>query len=364
MNPLNCLSNPAAIRMNIVLRALLPCLLLGSALTQAQAPQAPVELADVSSRAMISTVNVTGTVVSRQDANLAAELAGRLVWVAEVGERIVQGEPVAVVDDHLLQLDLRNDQAEIARLQTDLGWQQRQIERLTKLAVQNNTAKSELDELKSRREMLQQELRIAEIDRDRTRYDLQRTKVLAPFDGIIVERMTSGGEYTEPGTELLRLVNTNEVEVSANAPLRVARYSRAGESVVVSSGELSELTPIRSLIPVGDGRSHMMEVRISLGSSEWLIGEAVTVAIPNSVREEQLTVPRDALVLRDKFVYLFTVDAENVAHRITVAPGTGLGEDIAVSGALSAGDRVVIRGGERLRDGQSVRVLERGLALR
>ena len=51
-----------------------------------EAPEAPVELANVDSRAMISTVNVTGTVVSRQDANLAAELEGRLSWVAEVGE--------------------------------------------------------------------------------------------------------------------------------------------------------------------------------------------------------------------------------------------------------------------------------------
>jgi RND family efflux transporter MFP subunit len=350
--------------MNTAMKVLLSCLLLGSALTLAQAPEAPVELANVGLRAITSTVNVTGTVVSRQDANLAAELAGRLSWVAEVGEYIAEGEPVAVVDDHLLRLDLRNDEAQITRLQTDLGWQQRQIERLTKLAVQNNTAKSELDELKSRREMLQQELRIAEIERDRTRYDLQRTQVLAPFDGIIVERMSSTGEYTQPGTELLRLVNTDEVEVSATAPLRVARYSRAGEAVVVSSGEHSELTPIRSLIPVGDGRSHMMEVRISLASNEWLIGEAVTVEIPDSAREEQLTVPRDALVLRDKLVYLFTVDAEDVAHRIAVSPGTGMGENIAISGPLSAGDRVVIRGGERLRDGQSVRVINRAVALR
>lgn len=354
--------------MKTLLRFCIPCLMiglvLGSTLSQAQAPNPAVTVADVSARSIVSTVKVTGTVMSRQDANLSAELQGRLSWVAEVGDHIIAGEPVAVVDDHLLQLDLRNDEAEIARLQADMGWQERQIERLNKLAGQNNTAKSELDELKSRREMLMQELRIAEVNRDRALYNLERTHVLAPFDGIVAERMLEAGEYTEPGAELVRLVNTDAMEVSASAPLRVARHNHRGDEVLVSSDVTTQLTAIRSLVPIGDGRSHMMEVRISLSGSDWLIGEAVTVELPDSAREEQLTVPRDALVLRDRLVYLFTVDEAGVAHKITVAPGTGLGENIAVAGVLTAGDRVVIRGAERLRDGQTVKILSQTLAIR
>jgi RND family efflux transporter MFP subunit len=345
-------------------KVLLTSLMLLPLLARAQVPAPPVELADVNAREISSSVRVTGTVLSRQDADLASELEGRLSWVAEVGDHIARGEAVAVVDDHLLRLDLRNDEAEIARLQADLGWQARQIARLSKLAVQNNTAKSELDELTSRREMLEQELRIAEINRDRTLYDLERTRVMAPFDGIIAERMMDSGEYTGAGAELVRLVNTRQVEVSAQAPLRVARHNRPGEQVLVSSDVASQLTPIRSLIPVGDGRSHMMEVRVSLSGDNWLIGEAVTVELPDSAREEHLTVPRDALVLRDKRVFLFTVDSDGIAHQVTVSPGTGLGDKIAVSGALNAGDRVVVRGAERLRDGQAVRILDRGLASR
>jgi RND family efflux transporter MFP subunit len=350
--------------MKTLMHFIVPALVLGSALSQAQATNPAVTVADVSARSVVSTVKVTGTVMSRQDANLAAELQGRLSWVAELGDHINAGEPVAVVDDHLLQLDLRNDEAEIARLQADLGWQERQIARLNKLAVQNNTAKSELDELKSRREMLLQELRIAEVDRDRALYNLERTRVLAPFDGIVAERMLETGEYTEPGVELVRLVNTDAVEVSASAPLRIARHNHRGDEVLVSSDVTTQLTAIRSLVPIGDGRSHMMEVRISLSGNAWLIGEAVTVELPDSARREQLTVPRDALVLRDKLVYLFTVDEDGVAHKITVAPGTGLGENIAVAGRISAGDRVVTRGAERLRDGQTVKILSETLALR
>ncbi len=350
--------------MSNFIKPLAVTLLIYGAGTHAQAPAAPVELAKVSARAVVSTVKVTGTVIGRQDADLAAELAGRLSWVAEAGAFVATGEPVAVVDDHLLQLDLRNNEAVIARLKADLGWQERQIARLGKLAVQNNPAKSELDELESRREMLRQELRIAGIELARTRYDLQRTQVRAPFGGIIARRMLESGEYARPGDALVRLVNTRELEVSAMAPLRVARFNHSGQEVLVASDLTTRLTPIRSLIPVGDGRSHMMEVRISLSGEEWLIGEAVTVELPDSARREQMTVPRDALVLRDKHVYLFTVDAEGIARRVNVAPGTGLGEDIAVSGKLNPGDRVVIRGAEGLRDGQAVRVIHRGVASR
>ena len=67
--------------------------------------------------------------------------------MAEVGQQVPQGQPLAVIDDHLLKLQLRNDWAEIERLKADIAYNRRQIKRLEKLARQNNTARSELDEI-------------------------------------------------------------------------------------------------------------------------------------------------------------------------------------------------------------------------
>jgi RND family efflux transporter MFP subunit len=311
-----------------------------------------------------STVDVSGIVVSREDALISSELEGRLTWVADVGDRILAGDLLATLDGHLLELEQRDARADIARLQANLAWLERQSERLEKLALTNNTAQSELDEVQSRHAMLVQEIRIANIELERRNYDIARSRVVAPFDGVVVARELSTGEYAQVGQPLLRLVNTAAAEVSVTAPLHIARAVSEGDSVLVFNGDRSSVSPVRSLIPVGDTRSHMMELRVSLVRGDWMIGEPVSVALPDTPLGELITVTRDALVLRDRQTYVFTVDDAAVAHRVPVTVGRGNGARIAVEGEVKAGDRVVIRGAERLREGQTVEILEQRLSVR
>jgi multidrug efflux pump subunit AcrA (membrane-fusion protein) len=71
-----------------------------------------------------------------------------------------------------------------------------------------------------------------------------------------------------------------------------------------------------------------------------------------------LTVPRDALVLRPEGISVFVIDAQLQARQVSVSTGLGSGDRIQVSGEVSAGDRVVIRGNERLQPGQSVQIMD------
>ena len=357
---MSILQNILPTRLSRVTLALV--LAVGPSLATAQVSEAVVELATVTEQGTNSVMRLPGTVISKRDAGISAELSGRLTWVAEVGERIDQGDALATIDDHLLQLQLRNNNAEIARINADINYNKRQIERLQRLAEQNNMARSELDQVESRYQMLVQDRTIALVNKDRTLYDLQRTKVTAPFSGIIVNREMSTGEYTAPGAALVRLVDTNALEISVNAPLRIARHNPAGTQVQIEADERQLLTAIRSVIPVGDARSRMMEVRIQLQAGTWNIGEAVTVDLANGARQLSLSVPRDALVLRNDQVFVYTVSADNTAVKVPVTAGSGRGSNIAISGDLFAGDPVVVRGAERLRDGQAVKIIRHHLA--
>jgi hypothetical protein len=71
-----------------------------------------------------------------------------------------------------------------------------------------------------------------------------------------------------------------------------------------------------------------------------------------------LTVPRDALVLRPEGQSVFIVDSNNQAQQVRVTVGVGQGEHIEILGAVSPGDRVVIRGNERLQPGQAVNIMD------
>ncbi|MBT8132186.1 MAG: efflux RND transporter periplasmic adaptor subunit, partial [Gammaproteobacteria bacterium] len=111
---------------------------------------------------------------------------------------------------------------------------------------------------------------------------------------------------------------------------------------------------IRTIVPFGDLRSHMFEIRIDVPASDWILGESTHVMVPTAAAQNVLAVPRDALVLRADGAAVFRVNAENKAERVSVMPGVGAGDLIAVSGELRTGDTIVIRGAERLREGQDV----------
>jgi RND family efflux transporter MFP subunit len=157
----------------------------------------------------------------------------------------------------------------------------------------------------------------------------------------------------------LRLVNTDSLEISVNAPLRAARYNQPGSAVRVEGDGQQVEAAIRAIVPVGDTLSRMMEVRLTLKPGYWQIGEAVTVELPDSLPADTLSVPRDALVLRDREVFVYTLSPDNTAVKVPVTTSPGRGTDIAIQGALEAGALVVVRGAERLRDGQAVKISPR-----
>ncbi|MCV6624263.1 MAG: efflux RND transporter periplasmic adaptor subunit [Cellvibrionaceae bacterium] len=328
-----------------------------SAASQAQAPATAVETAQVSLSQNDNLARLPGTVISLRDALLSAEISGRLEWLAEVGDTVEKGDTIAKIDDHLLTLQLRNDHAQIKRIKADLSYQRRQQERLSKLLQNNSVAKNELDQVESRIGILQQDLAIAKINAERAQYQLERSKVVAPFSGVIANREMNLGELTQVGSPLLRLVDTKQLEISVNAPLRVARFNQPGTMVAVHRDKQEISTEIRGAVPVGDERSRMMELRLKLQGSEWLIGEAVTVELAQAASRQQLSVPRDALVLREQAVYVFRVNNDGKAERIEVEPGAGQGNQISINGALEAGDKIIVRGAENLKDGQSLKII-------
>ena len=100
----------------------------------------------------------------------------------------------------------------------------------------------------------------------------------------------------------------------------------------------------------------MLELRLELPETTWYIGSAVRVSLPSAAARIVTAVPRDALVLRADRISVFVISEENAARRVDVELGTAEGDFIEVIGDVKAGDTVVIRGGERLRDGQSVTI--------
>ena len=79
------------------------------------------------------------------------------------------------------------------------------------------------------------------------------------------------------------------------------------------------------MIPVGDQRSRMFELRMKADNPAWIIGSPVRVALPNSEPRELVAIPRDALVLRGNDIFVMRVKEDNTIERVDIETGIGLG---------------------------------------
>jgi RND family efflux transporter MFP subunit len=334
------------------------CIVLASALAMpviaADAPPVPVVVTTARSENVGASLAATGTVVSRNDARISTEVAGSLAWIAEPGSTVKRGATIARIDPERLALTLRDNDAALKRLEAQLSLLATQRERLETLG--NVVSQSQLDEALSREHMAEQDVEQARVARDRARLDVNRAAVRAPFDGIVAERLQQAGEYVAGGAPLLRLVNDRDLEVVARAPLTTADSVSAGAVAQLIDGDHRTAGKVRAVIPVGDERSRMVELRIALTDRSWRVGAPVRVEIAPRNLKAVVTVPRDAVILRQGASYVMRVRADNTAERVAVNIGPGYDNHVQIDGTVRAGDRVVIRGAERLEPGQTVEV--------
>ena len=340
----------------------LSALLTTAPLAAAAAPpeRVPVEVGTVSVRALNVASWIPGSIVSRSDARIASVIAGRVTWIADVGTRVKQGEPIARLDDTMPRLRLDDLKAQVARARAQRDVASSQLERFNRLAATQALSASQLDDARTQRDVGNDDVARADAQLRQAQYEIDQSVIRAPFPGIVTERFIQRGEFVQVGAATVRLVNTTDVEARATAALDLAAHVRPGQSVTVREHGVEASGTVRTVVPVGDERSRQFEVRVGLGGTAWLVGTPVEVSLPSAAARSAVTVPRDALVIRANHSYVLRVTRADTVEQLDVTPGVGVADAVEVSGPLSPGDRLVVRGAERLSAGQAVKVIATG----
>jgi len=296
-----------------------------------QAPGAPLSVGVVPAKVlkMAPKMALPGTVVSLNDSHLASEVG----------------------------LQLASDKANVTRLSAQVKYDKSQAIRLQNLFQQNAIATSTRDQAISTRDMDVAALAQARAAMSKSQYQYDHSSIRAPFPGRVVQRLINPGEYATAGKDIVRLVDIGSLEVSVQTPIDTARYIHEGLALTVDIENRPVVANVRAIVPVGDIASRSLEVRITLPAGAGLVGDAAKVYVPSAPMHDVLAVPRDALVLREDNTYVFKVDGKNVAQRVAVETGSEDGPLVEVHGLLSPGDRVIVRGAERLETGQKVRAI-------
>jgi multidrug efflux system membrane fusion protein len=277
--------------------------------------------------------------------------------VADVGQRVKEGELTAKLDDTPAQIRAQDLRAQVARAKAQLVVTSTQLERFNQLAATKVVSVSQLDDARGQSDMAHEDVLRAEAQLRQAAYEINESQIRAPFPGIVTERFIQKGEYVQLGAATIRLVNTTDIEARATAALGLAANIRLGQTVSIRDHSRERSGRIRAIVPVGDDRSRQFEVRVVFDQADWLVGTSVEVSLPSTAERTAVTIPRDALVIRQNHSYVLRVSHANTVEELDVTPGIALADVIEVSGPVFPGDQLVIRGAERLSAGQAVKVI-------
>jgi RND family efflux transporter MFP subunit len=327
----------------------------------AATPEKPAHLVSVESvkkEQVNPSIWLPANVISRKNAPISAEQTGQLLWIEDVGSQVKKGQLLAQIDDRHLKLQLAGQRAQVKQHQADVDYLTSHKARFLKLREKNNSALSEFERVNKDLTIAINEVAALNISVEQTLLSLEKTVIRAPFSGNISQRFAHVGELISIGRPLVQLIDTKNLDIKIAAPISIAPFLQRGSKVIVKWNQTLLELPVRTWSQAGDQASRTFDVRLAADGIAILAGTAVTVSLPKQLPKEAILVPRDALMLRENETYVLTIDEDQQARKVAVLVGQGVKNWVSVTGALSVDDSVVVRGGERLQNGEKVRFIE------
>lgn len=304
-----------------------------------------IEAATVQRTSRSQTINRTGTLQAEREVKLITEEEGRIAELPfHEGDRVKKGELLVQIDDTQLRAELQK--AAATRRQAELD-----VKRLTRLQHSKVVAEDELARARTA-------LDVALAEEDLLRIRLGNTRITAPFDGVISQRLAEPGDAVAKFTHLLTLTATDTLLAElAVSELHLTGLS-VGDPVTIKIDALGDQRfegRILRIHPTVDPvtRQGIVEVRLDKPPEEAKPGQLCRVELELRP-QSRLTVPFSALRRDTQGEFVFRIDDQQKAQRTPVISGIHLGDAIEIIDGVSEGDRVVSNGFLGLSDGMSV----------
>ena len=319
------------------------------------------------------TLRLTGTVFSRRYSKLSAQMAGLVrQLVPEMGAYIKQGDLVCRIDDTFAELDVKDARFLRQRAMAALAEAKRQYDEAVRLSKDKIIAETDIEALQSLVRISESELRRAELHEARTKESLERYQIRAPFDGMVVSKQTEEGEWIDRGGVALTMVELDSVFVEFLVPqtfyLRIPR-EQAVQITFEAIPNRDFSGPIHGLVALAGEGARSFPVRVELPNLDHAIAPGMSArgVFQTGERGDQsvVLVPADAVVRTPEGRHsVWLVDdvfgKPVLAEERIVDLGARQGNAFVLkAGELDAGDLVIVRGNERLIEGQLVEVMNR-----
>ncbi|MFT3760899.1 efflux RND transporter periplasmic adaptor subunit [Thauera sp.] len=306
-----------------------------------------------------------GDVAAWQEASVGAAIGGqRLVEVrADVGDVVRAGQVLAVFDDEMPRAEA--GQARAALLEAEAGAAEAAANAGRARALRASGAMSEQQVMQFLTAEKTTAARIASAKATLAarELNLRHTRLLAPDDGVISARSATVGAVVASGTELFRMLRKGRLEWRARLTEAEIGRVRIGQTVALTLADGSRLSgSLRMVAPTVDAQTRFGLVYVDLPARGADAGLAKAGMFARGEFElgeaEALTVPQQAVVVREAFSYVFSVGEDSRVAQLKVRTGRRVGDRVEILDGLAAGVRVVVAGAGFLNDGDLVRVAD------
>jgi membrane fusion protein (multidrug efflux system) len=317
------------------------------------APAPPVNVTVTTVRAepnLADTFELPAVVEPNRVVNVAAEFEGRIERIPrKEGSKVQAGDLLVQINDDLIRPAYEKARAQVERDQIEYN-------RMKKLVEDDATSRRDLDDAITK-------LAISKAQLEEVAARLQRTRILAPIDGVLNDIMVEEGEYVAIGAPVAEIVETDVVKVVVQVPERDIVFFDVGRQADVRvhtrDGNKWLSGKITFISEVADQQTRSTRMEITVPNEHRIIrsGQIVTVNLTRRILKDAVMIPLLAVIPREEGHSVYVVNS-NEAKRRKVEFDIIKKDRVRITSGVEPGDKLIIEGHRFVAPGQKVNITE------
>jgi membrane fusion protein, multidrug efflux system len=312
-------------------------------------------------------IKATGTTSPLSSTKVMPLVPGLIISLpVKEGDLFKRGQVLATLDQRGFKLQLRQAEAAIAAAKVAVDATTREKARFQQLLKDDATAKAQFDQVMDRFRGAEAQMNQALVARDMARKALNDTVIRAPYDGVVVKKIASVGDFASsmPPTVLLSLMDVHALELKISLPEPEMQRVAVGAQVTATIASLSNRSvtaSIARIIRSVDPMTRSFDVIAELPNPGYVLkpGLFVDVEIATGRPRQRLLLPSSAVIDEGAGVFSVFMVKDGSARRVEVRVAAADQERLEVLGGLGA-DQAVIADPSGLLDGDPVKLEQSG----
>ena len=305
-------------------------------------------------------VNANGNIAPWQEAIIGAEVNGlKLTDVrVNVGDVVKKGQVLATFSSDTARAELLQVQAGVAEAQANLAEAAANASRALSLKDTGALSAQQIAQFTTAESTARARVEAARANVTVVQVRLKNSQLTAPDNGVISARAATVGSVVGAGTELFRMIRQGRLEWRAEVTsTEVARIKPGTEATIIAASGTRVQGIVRMVAPTVDAQTRNALVYVDMRQHPDVKAGMFAKGTFTLGSSNAMTLPQQALVLRDGFTYALRIDASNKVQQVKLQTGRRLGDAVEILQGTQPGERYVGTGAAFLADGDTVRVV-------